>query len=235
MKHSFSYLIATAMAVTLFAIAPIPAAGQITLNFQHAGIVTIGLAGSDKATIDWGDGTPLETHSLKFGVIPVSHNYSGATPRTITITGGKIRGLVCTDMGITNLDVSTVATLSILDCSRNRLTNIDVSKNLDLRHLTCTHNQLTTIDVSQITWIAHIRCSFNQITSLDISKNVAMKNLYCDHNQLDANALNNFFRTLHKNTINGGKAIFIADNPGFAGANTALARESGWTIGGLTN
>ena len=233
MKRNFFYLITIVTAVLLTANIPVRVTGQITLNFQYTGKVTIGLAGSDKATIDWGDGTRVETHTLKFSMVPISHTYSGSTPRTITISGNSIRGLVCTDMQLTSLDVSKCTTLSILDCSRNKLTSLDLNNNLLLRHLTCTHNQLTGLDVSKITWLAHIRCSFNQITNLDVSHNIAIKNLYCDNNQLNVNNMENFLRSLHGNVINGGKSIYISDNPGIPGANTSLAR--GWTIGGLTN
>ena len=230
MKRNFISLFTIVAAVILVASIPFTASGQITLNMHQGGKVTIGLAGSDKATIDWGDGSPVETYSLKFSVAAFSHTYSSATPRTITITGDKIRGLVCTDLQLTSLDVSKCTALSILDCSRNKLTSIDLSKNEALRHLTCTNNQLTNIDVSNITWIAHIRCSHNQLAKLDLSNNVGIKNLYCDNNQLQAAEMGNFLRSLHRNVINGGKSITIADNPGLTPANASLAREVGWTV-----
>ena len=220
----------TITAVAIIANVPITVTGQITMNSQYVGKLIIGIAGSDKATIDWGDGTPIETHTLKFSMTAFNHTYSSATPRTITITGDNIRGLVCTDMELTSVDVSKNSTLSILDCSRNKLTSIDVSNNLALRHLICTNNQLVNIDVSKITWLAHIRCSYNQLTSIDLSNNVAIKNLYCDNNQLKTAEMENFFRSLHTNVINGGKAIWITGNPGLSGANTGIARERGWTI-----
>ena len=231
MRRNFFYLITIAMAVILTASIPVTLTGQMTLSFQHTGRVTIGLCGSGNATIDWGDGTRVETHTLKFSMVPYYHTYSGATPRTITITGSDIRGLVCTDMQLTSLDVSKNPALSILDCSRNKLTSIDLSNNLDLRHLTCTNNQLTNLDVSKIIWLGLIRCSYNQLTSLDLNNNRAIKNLYCDNNPFTTVNMENLFRSLHNNVINGGKAIF----PGSTSANTGIARETGWTIGGLTN
>jgi Leucine-rich repeat (LRR) protein len=235
MKSKFFYIIAIAATVMFTANASVLASGQITLNFNYAGKVTLGLAGSGTATIDWGDGSRVETVALKFSPVPFYHNYSGATPRTITINGESIRGIICTDMQITAIDVSKCPSLSILDCSRNNITSLNLSNNLLLRHLTCTHNKLSTIDVSKITWIAHIRCSHNQITSLDFSNNVAIKSLYCDHNQLNSAAMEKFLTSLHSNTINGGKAIYISDNPGLTSAVSGLARQTGWTISGLTN
>ncbi|MDH6311666.1 hypothetical protein M2137_000425 [Parabacteroides sp. PFB2-10] len=216
------------LTIVISASVPVIATGQITLHSQAADHVMIGLSGSDKATIDWGDGSPVETLPLKFSITAFKHTYSNAAQRTITING-NIRGLVCTDMQLTGLDVSKSTGLSILDCSRNKLTTIDVNNNLALRHLTCTDNQLTNLDVSKITWLALIRCSNNQLTSLDLSKNIGLKYIYCDNNKLNTTGMENFFRSLHTNVINGGKAIWIANNPG-SNANTGIARERGWTI-----
>ena len=235
MKRNLFCLIVTFAVGILTASVPARAAGEITLNFQYAGKVTIGLAGSewggDKVTINWGDGTPIETRTLNFSMIPIYHNYTGATPRTITITGDNIRGIVCADMQLTSLDVSKCPTLNILDCSRNKLTSIDLSKNTSLVHLTCTHNQLTALDLSKITWIGHIRCSYNQLTNLDLSHNVLIKNLWVDNNPFTTASMESLFRSMHNNVPNGGKILYV----GTTSANVNIASDSGWTIVRLAN
>jgi len=228
MKKKF-FLFALFTSVALFAATPVGASGQVTLNIQYAGKAIIGLSGTGQATIDWGDGTRVETYTLQFAITPFSHNYSNATPRTVTITGENIRGLVCQNMGITNLDVTKITTLSVLDCSRNKITSLNLGNNTDLRHLTCSDNLLTTFDVSQIEWLGHIRCSNNQITNLNVSKNRAIKSFFIDNNKLNRNEMENFLRSLHANVPNGGKVVDISNNPA-AGANAGIARDSGWSV-----
>jgi len=86
--------------------------------------ISIQMAGFGAASIDWGDGTPFETHSLlifddeddfeeiwhhaddrelKYGYY---HTYDDDSARNITITGENITHLFCFNLCLTKLDVS---------------------------------------------------------------------------------------------------------------------------------
>jgi len=65
---------------------------------------------------------------------------------------------------------------------------------------------------------------------LDVSNNTALRILECTSNQLTATALNTLFGTLHSNTIEGVKTIYIGNNPGTDTCDTSIAENKGWTV-----
>ena len=151
--------------------------------------VSLKLAGSGTATIDWGDGNKAETVTLNDFVEEwlgnnYSHVYSDTSSRTITIIGANITHLGCYKNLLTELDVSKNTTLKLLDCSANRLTKLDVSKNTALTHLDCGFNLLTELDVSKNTALTVLFCNYNELTKLDVSKNTELTHLGCGSNQL---------------------------------------------------
>ena len=115
--------------------------------------VSFSIGGSGTVTIDWGDGSEVETGEL----IPVpdgfppelnanwyEREYSNAYARTITITGADITFLACHQNQITQLDVSQNTALQILVCSENQLTALDFSRNTALKIFKCYDNKFTT-------------------------------------------------------------------------------------------
>jgi len=156
--------------------------------------VSFSLIGSGIITIDWGDGTEMETHTL----VPTvdmgdyitskeylfSHSYSGISIRIIKITGENITRLDCSDNQLTSLDISKNTVLSGLHCNNNQLTSLDVSKNTALVELFCWNNQLMSLDVSKNTLLSSLQCGNNQLTSLDVSKNTMLLSLQCAINQI---------------------------------------------------
>jgi len=165
---------------------------QMTLTFQGSGEKTISMHGIGTATIDWGDGSKIETIILSPGsfgdMFPtnqnIKHNYTGSSIRTITITGENITGLNCVSNQLTKLDVSKNSALIELYCQYNQLTNLDISKNTALKWLICSSNQLTSLDVSQNTELTLLDCLNNQLTNLDVSKNTKLTFLSCSFNPL---------------------------------------------------
>ena len=85
---------------------------------------------------------------------------------------------------IESLNVSNNASLTYLDCSRNKITSLDVSNNTALTYLSCWENQLTSLDLSNNTALTDLDCRYNQLTSLDVSNNTALTDLWCYDNQL---------------------------------------------------
>ena len=147
------------------------------------------MAGSGTVTIDWGDGSKIETDTLQsdddwdFADLYI-HSYTGSTLCTITITGENVTYLNCSDKHLTSLDVSKNTVLRGLECWSNQLTSLDVSKNTALTSLSCSGNQLTSLDVSKNANLKDLICYENRLTSLDVSKNAALTSLSCMRNQL---------------------------------------------------
>jgi len=167
-------------------------AQKITMTTATAdqSIFYILMAGSGKITIDWGDGSEIETYLLSeyahsFGrrqgglveAYRFAHIYS-VKSSTITITGKNLTHLYCRNE-LTGLDVSKNAALVYLDCSYNLLKSLDVSKNTALTYLDCVINELTSLDVSKNTALRELHCGQNPLTGLDVSKNTALEKLCC--------------------------------------------------------
>ena len=109
--------------------------------------VKIFMMGTDELTIDWGDGSAIETHIFELDERLLvsstnSHSYSGTSSHTITITGKNITRLHCVSNRLTNLNVNKNIKLRELQCMDNQLTNLDMSKNSELGVLDCSDNLL---------------------------------------------------------------------------------------------
>jgi len=163
---------------------------KMTMTMQKKGDVTISLAGTGKATIDWGDGSKKEAHTLSEFYTTwtsdhrYSHAYTSSSTCTISISGENITHFSCVDLGLTSLDVSSNITLQVLRCLLSKLTRLDVSRNTALTELDVYDNQLTNLDISNNLKLQLLNCSINEITSLDVSKNIDLEFLFCGTNQL---------------------------------------------------
>ena len=199
MKHTF-FSIIYMMAIVIFAIAFAACENggenKMSLTINIKGNVSIFLAGSGSAAIDWGDGTKKGKYELTYfgeslfwdeereDEYTKSHYYSGTSVRTITITGKNITRLDCSGLGLTNLEICNYPTLIMLGCRINQLTNLDVSNNMALTTLGCGSNQLTSLDVSNNPVLTILSCENNQLTSLDVSNNFVLTSLVCKKNKL---------------------------------------------------
>jgi len=173
---------------------------RMTMTLQSSGKVFFEMAGIGTATIDWGDGKAIETHTLSafdkedwnndWREKKPKYRFSHAYPkrhavRTIIITGENISHLECGSLGLTSLDVSKNNALTDLWCYDNQLTSLDVSKNAELVNLNCSENKLTSLDVNENILLTCLSCSDNQLTNLDISRNTKLTDLHCSSNQLN--------------------------------------------------
>jgi hypothetical protein len=95
--------------------------------------------------------------------------------------------LMCSNNGLTTLDVSKFVNLEILECNDNNLTTIDLSKNINLKRLICSTNQLTSLDLSKNINLVEFDCSNNvDFSSIDVSKNTNLKIFNCIGNNLSS-------------------------------------------------
>lgn len=164
----------------------------ITMTTTISGNMSIGMAGSGTFSIDWGDGSAIETHTLQDYLVSwhyspeyhLVHNFFREFSCTITITGENITHLKCDNNQLTTLDVSKSTSLKELYCNNNQLKNLNISKNTMLQILNCYGNQITILDVNKNTKLTELRCSMNQLTSLDVSYNTSLQILDCFANLL---------------------------------------------------
>ena len=118
-------LIATV--VIMFAMVACGGGGNIIMKTASSSNVSFTMSGSGNITIDWGDGE-REKHELG-DRSNFSHKYSGASVRTVTITGKNITHLYCSGQyyQLTNLDVSKNTALTYLHCGVNQLTSTAIN------------------------------------------------------------------------------------------------------------
>ena len=219
---------------------------EITMTVTPKGEVQIMLDGSQTATIDWGDGSPVETVTL--GSTPWhEHHYAKKTEYTMHITGENItdlgcpshiktlqlnvptlKELLCVTNELTTLDLSPTPALKRLNCYNNFLKTLNVSQNSALEELNCYGNKLTALDVSKNPSLTSLECGSNQLTSLDVSQNNKLSMLDCSDNKLSTEALNALFRTLCTN--NNDKSIYIGSNPGTDACDRTIAEKKGWIV-----
>ena len=248
----------TLAAIVLAASACSSGTGKMTMNTQtdmehFGGKVQIFLGGKGTATLDWGDGTEKETHTLS-DYTELTHSYSEASAHTITVIGKNVTRLNCNWTQLTALDVSMNTELKKLDCGNNdqlttldvskntaleelvcsgiQLTALDVSENTELTYLACNGNLLTSLDVNRNTELEQLDCSYNRLISLDVSKNTKLIRLNCSGNELSAAALNSLFetlRTIPDSNDNEG-IIDISYTPGMDDCNTGIAKNKRWYV-----
>jgi len=84
------------------------------------------------------------------------------------------------------------------------------------------------LDVSRNTALGILSCDQNLLTRLDVSNNILLTNLRCDCNQLQADALNELFRTLPK--VDTRASIMIRGNPGELHCDRSIATDKGWKV-----
>jgi len=142
----------------------------------------------EQFTVDWGDGSAIETKIGKDYGIYLSHIYTDTNEYTVVLTGKTkdclFLHLNCNSRNVSIIDVSTCASLQSLLCWYNQITNLDVSKNTALVGLQCFNCPLGSLDISKNTKLESLWCMNNQLTSLDVSKNLALRDLTCMYNEI---------------------------------------------------
>jgi len=193
-----------------------------------------------KVTIDWGDGTALETHTPNGVGRGFEHTYSNKSLKTITITAEDATSFGCGNgygsilevhvgsiptlrqLGLGNVatfTLNTCASLKYLDVSECSLTSFDAATQPVLDSLNCSRNKLTSLNLARFPKLTYLNCGGNQLTSLDVSKNTALTYLSCDGNQLTS--LNVSGATALK-YLNCGSNGYYDNNYNYVGSLTSL-------------
>jgi hypothetical protein len=257
MKKLFFYIITI---ITLLTVAGAKGFCQSVMTMTTAPStlkVNIGLLGSGKATIDWGDGKNEKIAKLcnlaEYPYFVYYHTYSDTLAHTITIIGKDILVLYCENNQLINLDISKNEKIISLFCNKNNLTNLDVSKNIELKSLDCKNNQLKNLNISKNTKLTSLfcrenyltnlnvcentvlyllDCGYNQLTNLDLSKNIELEILRCENNNFSETALNEMFKTIcvYNKTNALGSEIDIFGNSGADSCDKSIVENKGWYI-----
>jgi hypothetical protein len=159
-------------------------------------------------TVDWGDGTPIETKASKGKQDTLNHTYATTGLFTVTIKSSnnchfgifycdnqqvtelsfsnckELMGIVCHKNQLTKLDLSETPNLAILFCYENQLTELDLSGQSGLFGLVCFDNLLTKLDLTGCSELSVIACFNNRLTNLDLSSCTELNVLACFGNQL---------------------------------------------------
>ena len=223
-----SVLIATTLAVTLFAALPADDSGSsresTTLGAAgnyHAGDVAVINSIIENNGLTWAPNSPDSWPKVE---------WDNASPK-------RIRELSIPFLSLTGaLNVSGLTLLIKLDCSGNYLTSLDVSGLTSLIDLDCIGNDLTSLDVSGLTSLMHLDCSGNKLTSLNVSGLTSLRTLNCTGNDLTSlnmSGLTNLF-TLNCN----GNKLTSLDVSGLTNLSTLNCNGNYLTslnVSGLTN
>ncbi len=178
---------------------PIEARNEITATTISVNTYTIGLAGNGSATIDWGDGSDVETITLPPTLTTYyeddsswfSHDYSetGATTKTITITGDIKELNTGSGNQTTGLDISEMPGLTTLGCGGEyKLTSLITGRNPALQELFCFSCGITSLDVSRCPSLIVLVCDGSPwLTTLKLGTHKDLAYLNCEECKLSSN------------------------------------------------
>jgi hypothetical protein len=193
----------------------------VAMTLKAEGKVEFTIRGENMASVDWGDGSPVDSAELRSSW-KCEHTYAQAAEYTIKVNGA-IKELLCDRLKLTELevnlptlvnlfcavnsftalDLSDCPELEWLQCFQNKsLTSLELSKNTKLKVLQCQDSPITSLDVSNNTALTELDCGETQITSLDISKNSELKSLFCGRTSLTSLDISNNTALKHFNCSN---------------------------------
>ena len=96
----------------------------------------------------------------------------------------KLRFLLCAHLGITELDLSLVPSLTTLDCRCTQITKLDLSRVPNLTLLCCATTKIDELDLSCVPNLTSLDCDFTQIAELDLSRVPNLMFLFCWDTQI---------------------------------------------------
>ena len=185
--------------------------------------ISIGI--NTSCTIDWGDGTPIETITLEStediglsfitdiiilnNIADLTHTYNNVGEYTVTISGTDELNCPLTSLIIGDLLHPRSGRVEY----DQKVTAVNVKKADKLTFLQCSVNQITALDISRNTLLQWLYCSFNQLTSLDVTNNIALRVLLCDYNQIDELDISRLTALEHLECMENQISLLNANSP----------------------
>ncbi len=108
----------------------------------------------------------------------------------------RVKGLTCSNMALTALDVTQATDLVVLNCHNNKLHELNLTQNKALSKLTCSNNQLTELQLSNCTALTVLYCQNNLLHNLDLSANSKLQTLELDGNGLKGKSVDQLIALL---------------------------------------
>jgi len=144
---------------------------------------------NEQFTIDWGDGSAMETKSGTGKWQLFSQNYSDSEYMVTVFAVTSDCQLTAFDCffgkEVTSLDVKNCPSLTWLNCSgNNSLSSLDISNNIVLKRFECIYNQIDSLNISNNLEITGLWCYYNQLNSLLLGDNEVLTKLDCSNNKL---------------------------------------------------
>ena len=96
----------------------------------------------------------------------------------------SLTSLTCQGNRLTSLDVFSNMNLTLLNCSDNDISRLSLSNNVNLKTVYCYANSITELNAQYLENLESLRCDQNELTSLDLTKNTRLVELNCSQNHL---------------------------------------------------
>ncbi|WP_264520529.1 T9SS type A sorting domain-containing protein [Flavobacterium sp. N1994] len=158
-----------------------------TLNCAYNGLTALNLTGlSSLVTVDCSDNAYM-TSLITTGANNITHlNCRGCTLTSLTVTNmTNLQQLDCSyqvygsAMGISNLDLTGLTSLTSLNCMSNNLTSLNVADLTNLTSLQCASNHITSLDVTPLVNLTSLSCGSNPLTTLNVTPLTHLLGLEC--------------------------------------------------------
>ena len=162
---------------------------------EYRNEVHLQATGGQEFTIDWGDGSEVETETGTGKKTHLTHAYNGTGTYRAVITASsencRFTSLVFNNAGCGNdfyplhsLDVSGCSALISLHCQYKQLKSLNLKGCTALTALYCGDNLLSSLDLTDNTELTHLNFLSNQLTGLDVGNNTKLVYLNCNYNRL---------------------------------------------------
>jgi len=166
--------------------------------------ISIKATKDEQFTIDWGDGSSIQTF-MGLGDkidVKISHFYYVEGAYTVTITAStQSCNFLAFDsyfhlvsdkyQQLIHLDVGNCSSLTAISCMYNQLESLNLGAVTTLTYLNCLGNQLVNLDVSNNLALNDLWCGYNKLTNLNLSNNTELTLLDCYHNKISNLDLSN--------------------------------------------
>lgn len=162
-------LFVSLLASGMLAVTPLMAQDVVKLTTSKAAGESVSLKLNQfkhGATVDWGDGKPVEVKSTDDNLLTIEGQVKGEGVITIT-SKSKITTLICSGNKLTDIDLSLAPNMRSLYCQNNELTTLDLDACALLNDLNCSNNKITKIKVTESTHpqIENLNLADNEMSS----------------------------------------------------------------------
>lgn len=169
----------------------------IGFNFSFGGDTNV------EGTINWGDGTPIETFGPSTSINPFHYYYGASSGSTFNIGISFTNKNNVNFLNLLGLDGDSVLGLIDFNCKKlnnlhnlwvygcKKLSSIDLSGSSNIQNISIDYNStLTSLNLDGCTSLTTLQCINNYLLSLDTSTLTSLQTLICSVNPISSLTLN---------------------------------------------